>query len=119
MPPEKKPEPVQEKFQEKSSFPLWPVLGVIVSLVILGGLVFWVVSRGIMPLGKKLAPTPLPQFISTPSSQADKEVDAATAALGKQGASDEISAIEADLEATDLAELDRELENIETELSIP
>ena len=43
--------------------------------------------------------------------------DAATAALGRQGASDEIGAIEADIAATDFFGLDRELKDIDAGLA--
>jgi len=39
--------------------------------------------------------------------------------LEKQGSSDEPTTIEADLDATDLSNLDKELEEIETELATP
>lgn len=51
-----------------------------------------------------LVPAPAPQ-------------DFQTTKLQQQGTSDEISAIERDLETTDLSDLDRELEDIERELS--
>ena len=43
--------------------------------------------------------------------------DAATTRLETQGTSDEVSAIEQDLNATDLGDLDKELSDIEAELA--
>ena len=43
--------------------------------------------------------------------------DAATLKLESQGTSDEVSAIEQDLSATDLTDLDKELSDIEAELA--
>jgi hypothetical protein len=47
------------------------------------------------------------------------EADSQTKLLQEQSSSDEISAIEADLEETDLAGLDQELTSIESELVTP
>lgn len=53
--------------------------------------------------------TPLPAPPSGP--------DEATTQLESQGASDETSAIEQDLKATDLSDLDRELSDIDAQLA--
>lgn len=47
------------------------------------------------------------------------EADTQTELLQEQGSSDEVSAIEADLEKTDLSGLDKEVEDIESELVTP
>ena len=47
------------------------------------------------------------------------EEDAQTAALEQQSDSDEMADIEADLEATDLSNLDDEMADIETEIASP
>lgn len=49
--------------------------------------------------------------------QTTKTIDTHTKKLEIQQQSDEISSIEEDLKATDLSELDKELKNIEAELS--
>lgn len=54
----------------------------------------------------------------TPTPTPVEEVDEATKQLEEQGTSDEITDIEVDLNATDLTELDKELTDIENELSI-
>lgn len=58
------------------------------------------------PAIPKVVPTLTPVFEVAPEFE-------------RHSPSDEISAIEADLEATDLSELDQELEQIETELATP
>lgn len=47
------------------------------------------------------------------------EEDAQTAALEQQSDSDEISQIEADIQATDLSDIDKELADIEVEIANP
>lgn len=54
-----------------------------------------------------------PVFTPTPTPLVEGE--ATITALEEQGTSDEISAIEADLEATDFSEIDKELIEIEAE----
>lgn len=48
---------------------------------------------------------------------APAEENGATTALETQGTSDEVSAIDTDLQATDLGNLDAELEDIDSELA--
>lgn len=48
-----------------------------------------------------------------------KTTDSQTQLLEKQGTSNEVSSIETDLKTTDLADLDKELEQIESELNSP
>ena len=48
-----------------------------------------------------------------------EETDTQTTALGSQSASDEITYIEADLQSTDLSNLDREMLDIEAEINNP
>lgn len=47
------------------------------------------------------------------------EEDAQTAALGQQSDSDEFNDIEADIQATDLSNLDKEMADIEAEIASP
>jgi len=48
-----------------------------------------------------------------------KTTDSQTQLLEKQGNSNELSSIESDLETTDLTDLDKELKDIEAELTSP
>ena len=89
---------------------VFTILGVIIALC----LVFLVYGYLKLSLQKPAStPTPIP----TPT--AAEEVDEQTSDLEEQGTSDEIGDIEADLEETDLSEIDQELEDIESELSSP
>jgi len=104
-------EPKQSRF--KSLEKLWfvPLILAILAILIIGGL--WISNQGF--LKPEPSPTPLPSPIASPEA----EEDAATAALEEQSTSDEIEEIEADLEATDLDDIDEELTDIENELSAP
>lgn len=90
---------------------LWfiPVILALVVLIVVGAL--WVMNKGL------LAPKPSPSPVPTASPVA--EIDESTTALEEQGTSDEISVIESDLNATDLSQIDKELSEIESELSSP
>lgn len=127
MPPEKKPKPVQEKVQEridleekeKPSFltrfrPLLFTLGlfIIVTVLILMLSVLKMANQKFKMSKTFPTPTSLPQPIQP-------EEDRLIFELEQQGTSDEITAIEADLETTDFTGLDKELEEIETELTTP
>lgn len=82
-----------------------------IALLAVGGL--WAINQKLITPKTISTPTPLP----TPSPVV--EIDTMTSALEQQGTSDEISAIEADLEETDFSTLDQELSDIEAELSTP
>lgn len=90
----------------------WFIFVFLAALLISGVGVFWIFNQRLM-VPSKVTPAP----ISFPSLQV--EVDTMTSALEQQDTSDEITAIEADLEATDLSEIDKELADIEEELSSP
>lgn len=83
-------------------------LFVIAALICLVGIgVLWFLNkRQAVPI--TVTPTPTPA----------EEVDEATTRLEEQGTSDEIDEIEADLNATDLTEIDKELSDIDNELII-
>lgn len=100
-------EEIQPSFLKR----FWFIPLILVILAILGVGIFWVYKQKLAV--PKVIPTPAPTTIPTPVV----EVDTTTAALEQQGTSDEISAIEADLEATDFTEIDKELEDIEAELT--
>ena len=80
------------------------VVAAIICLLLVG--VLWKLVKG------QAKTTPV-----TPTPTPIEEVDQSTQELESQGTSDEIGDIEADLEATDLTELDKELSDIENELS--
>ncbi len=82
-----------------------PLLLVLV-VVIVGGMLWAMESGLILP---KPSPSPTPTAVE----------DESTAALEEQGTSDEIWEIEADLNATDLSDLDKEVQDIEKELAAP
>jgi len=84
-----------------------PLVGIIiiVAVLIIGGLYFW---------GAKLAKDE--QHNMTAEEIANQE-DPQMEALTQQSSSDDLSAIEADVSATDLDNLDKELGNIDTEFS--
>ncbi len=106
---ELKPEKSKLEFLEKFWF--IPVILAIVAVVVVGSL--WAVNQGW--LAPKASPTPTP----LPSPTSGAETDESITALEEQGASDEVSAIEADIGATDLSDLDKELTDIENEFSTP
>ncbi len=80
-----------------------------------------ILSLGILVYGyqklsqEKPASIPTPMPTPTPIEETDEQ----TSALENQGTSDEITDIEDDLEATNLSDLDQELEDIDSELSSP
>ncbi len=92
---------------ESSKTQVGPVVGsiIVIVIIILGGLYF---------IGKKaseegaFAPT-AEEILESP--------DQALQMLAEQGTSDEITAIEEDLNATELNNIDTELKNVEAELA--
>jgi len=102
---------VSEPGREFNLGKLWfvPVMLALVALIVVGSL--WVMNKGL------IIPKPSPSPTPTPSPSA--EIDEDTTALEEQGTSDEISDIEADLNATDLSDIDKELTDIDSELSSP
>jgi cytoskeletal protein RodZ len=91
------------------------ILGLLL-LMILAGLFLWFSTMQNSP-----APAPTPTPIERPTAEENNEPESTTAEaqtdnLETFSTSDEISAIEADLEATDIESLDAELDAIEAEL---
>lgn len=86
-----------------------PVIGavIIVAVLVIGGLYYWGAE-----LDKQTAVDE-----NLTGEQIAAEEDIATQALSEQGTSDEVSAIEDDLNLTDLDDLDAELGNIDAELN--
>lgn len=89
--------PMPSEPEKKSAGPLIAVL-VILALIIIGGLYF------------------LKQRSSQPNYVPTEQGDAITESLNQQGSSDELNAIEADLQATDLNNLDQGAAAVEAEL---
>ena len=103
-------EPIEEKSKKK--FP-WLILIVILVILAAGlGFFTWYSSRQMAP---KAVVTPIPETIQ-PTAQPTSAIDQKTAELEEVGESDELDEIEADLNKTDLDELDQEFETIEKEL---
>lgn len=97
------------------SSPLLLILTVLLVLI-LGGMYFWFKSI----TAEVEAPTPAP-IVERPTIEENNEPESTTAEAQVETAqaistSDEIDAIVADLEATDLENLDKELEAIDAEL---
>lgn len=80
---------------------------IIIVVLIIGGLYLW----GKQIVEKETQSTMTPEQILS-------ETDAVTDSLKNQGTSNKISDIETDLNSTDLNNLDKELENINTELGL-
>lgn len=97
--PESNTPPPPDETEERSIGSLIGIVIIIVILVI-GGLYFW---------GKQINDAQTPEEIATQS-------DPQTQSLKQQGSSDDIESIENDLEATQLNNLDAELEDMEQEM---
>ena len=97
-----------EKDSSNKNGSIGPIIGVVVIVIvlILGSLYF---------IGKKV--NDLEQNAQTPAEITASE-DTARQSLETQGTSDEVSAIETDLNATSLDNLDAELGTVETELGL-
>ena len=92
------------------------LLFVVLLLAALGG-GYFLYQRAQEPV---LLPTPSPKpapQIATPQPTPVVAQDEQVSALSKQGLSDEIEAIEADLNSTDLSKIDAELTNVAQEAS--
>ncbi|MCB9816587.1 hypothetical protein H6786_04300 [Candidatus Nomurabacteria bacterium] len=94
-----------------------PILAMLVALliVILGGMYYWLSTMN------QPAPAPVAPVVERPTPEENNEPESTTAeaqteVLTTVSTSDEISAIEADLESTDLDSLDAELDAIDAEL---
>ncbi len=83
-------------------------------LVILVGLFFWYQASQLPPAPQAAPGRPTPEMNNEPESTT---AEAQTESFGAMSTSDEIDAIEADLESTNLDSLESELIQIETELN--
>ena len=101
------PAPVIEEGIDFKKFWFIPLLIVLVVIIVVG--MIWAIDKGLL----------LPQLSPSPTATPSTAIDESTAALEEQGSSDEIEAIEADLENTDLSNIDQELTDIENELATP
>lgn len=109
-------EPIQEQSVPEIKKPnfferFWFVFVILAILALLLVGILWASNQGPISFRPKPSPTPLP----SPTA----EIDTTTSTLEKQGTSDEISDIEADLNTTDLTNIDKELTDIDSELSSP
>lgn len=101
--------PVEAQFHEVHHARLGPILGVLILILalVLGGLFLW----GSMLANK--APEPLPPIVNnepeTPRAEADVHI------LETMSPSDDLGAIEADIESTNLDLLDQDLQAIDNE----
>ena len=100
-------EPMGKTPQAPQEKAVGPIVGavIIVVVLVLGGLYFW---------GQKIAQEGAPQTADEILEAPDETLES----LEQQGTSDEIPDIEADLNATNLEELDVELRDIEGELGL-
>ncbi len=105
--------------EEKTNFleKFWYIF-VIVALILIGVVVgLWFNNQKISSTStvqKTVTPT-----VELPSPQPAVNEDAQTVALENQSESDEVEAIETDLQATDFSNLDQEMASIEAEISNP
>lgn len=104
------PEEMMKEESPHQNSTLGPVVGtiIIVAVLVIGGLYYWGAQ-----LNKQVA---VDETVT--GEQIAAEPDASTEALGEQGTSDEVDAIEDDLNLTDLDDLDAELGNIDAELGL-
>jgi len=100
------PLPEEGQQEEKSTGPLVGIIIVVVVLVF-GGLYFW---------GKQVSENSQIELEELPSaSEITNTPDETLETLGTQGTSDEVGAIESDLNSTNLDNLDTEFGNIDDE----
>jgi len=107
--------PLSDPDEQPVRGPVILFIGILL-LAILVGLVLWFMS-----MQNNNTPEPAPALDTRPTPEENNEPESTTAEaqtdnLETVSTSDEISAIEADLEATDLEALDAELNAIEAEL---
>lgn len=101
---------IPNEMPEEHGNTVGPVVGtiVIVAVLVIGGLYYWGAQ-----LNKQSAVDE-----SLTAEDITAAVDTSTEALGIQSTSDEVTAIEDDLDLTDLDDLDAELGNIDVELGL-
>jgi len=104
--PQEMPESMMQQKEHEQGKQIGPVIGaiIIITILVIGGLYYWGAE-----LNKQAEPS---------AEEIAAKVDHSTEALGTQGTSDEIAAIEEDLDLTDLGNLDAELGDIDAELGL-
>ena len=105
----------ENNFNQKQTKSIGPIIGIaiIVVLIIFGGLYYWGAQ-----ISKRDIPNDSQDTIVTTIEEIENTPDATLEQLQTQSTSDEIADIEADLNLTDLENLDTELGDIDTELGL-
>jgi len=106
--------------EQKNFFEKFWYLFVIIALVLIGTLTFlWFNNQKALKNAQQAQQTPTVEEVETASPTPTVITDQTTANLETQSDSDEVADIEADINNTDLTDIDKELADIETELSTP
>jgi len=104
--------------EQKNFFEKFWYLFVIIAIVLIGTLTFlWFNNQKALKNAKRTQQTSLVEKVETVSPTPTLITDQATANLEAQSDSDEVADIEADINNTDLANIDKEMATIEAELS--
>jgi len=106
--------------QKTNFFERFWYIFLILAIVLIGAVVsLWILNRQAIQLSQTQAPPVQEEVAPTPPSTEITEVDEQTVVLESQGVSDNPADIEADLKATNLEDIDKELTDIEQEISTP
>jgi len=107
--------------ENKSNFfeKFW-YLFVIIAIVLIGAVsTLWITNQNSLKLSKEKTTPPIVQQEVIPQPTPIIITDEATTNLEAQNDSDEVDAIENDIKATNLSNIDKELVDIEGEISTP
>jgi len=106
--------------EQKNFFEKFWYLFVIIAIVLIGVVsTLWIINQKSLKLSKEKTTPPVVQQEVTPQPTPTLITDEATTNLETQSDSDEVGAIENDIKATDLSNIDKELADIEGEISTP
>jgi len=106
--------------EQKNFFEKFWYLFVIIALVLTGVVsTLWIINQKSLKLSKEKTTPPIVQQVVIPQPTPTIITDEATTNLETQSDSDEVGAIENDIKATDLSNIDKELVDIEGEISTP
>ena len=106
--------------QKTNFFEKFWYLFVIIAIVLIGVVsTLWITNQNSLKLSKEKTTPPIVQQVITPQPTPTIITDEATTNLEAQSNSDEVGAIENDIKATDLSSVDKELADIEGEISTP
>ncbi|MCX6724857.1 MAG: hypothetical protein NTV20_02030 [Candidatus Shapirobacteria bacterium] len=95
-------------------------LFVIIAIVLIGIVsTLWIINQKSLKLSKEKTTPPIVQQEVTPQPTSTVIADETTIKLETQSDSDEIGAIENDIKATDLSNIDKEMADIEGAISTP